>query len=199
MQLRMKYYSDKYGKNISKLVAISDCKGLHMSLDFDIIRYCRGIVSIDQNHYPEMLKNHFVINSPWYIQGIFSLIKPWIDPITREKFIFLGEDYLETLKKYINESNIPILYGGTDDTVPWCGPWAEKSGCSDEQILAYLNSKNSKLFSNEPVLPSTESQLLQHHVDDFKIDSMQIKDADGTIDISKVVITDTDTSEKLIK
>ncbi|KAI5306310.1 hypothetical protein KEM56_001440 [Ascosphaera pollenicola] len=52
-------------------------------------------LNILQNHYPERLGRAMIINIPFFINGFFKMITPFIDPITREKLKF-NED-LRTL------------------------------------------------------------------------------------------------------
>ncbi|RMZ75919.1 hypothetical protein DV738_g5237, partial [Chaetothyriales sp. CBS 135597] len=48
----------------------------------------KQVMYILQNHYPERLGRALVTNVPWYIWTFFKLIKPFIDPLTREKIKF---------------------------------------------------------------------------------------------------------------
>ncbi|KAI1611080.1 4-nitrophenyl phosphatase [Exophiala viscosa] len=48
----------------------------------------RQTLNILQNHYPERLGRALVTNLPFYIRGFFTLITPFIDPLTREKIKF---------------------------------------------------------------------------------------------------------------
>jgi hypothetical protein len=46
------------------------------------------VVNILQTHYPERLGAALILNVPFLIQAFFSMIKPFIDPITRNKMKF---------------------------------------------------------------------------------------------------------------
>ncbi|KAI0123071.1 CRAL-TRIO domain-containing protein [Xylariales sp. AK1849] len=48
----------------------------------------REVLHILQTHYPERLGRALIINVPWVVKGFFSLITPFIDPMTREKLKF---------------------------------------------------------------------------------------------------------------
>ncbi|KAI9788427.1 MAG: hypothetical protein M1833_003008, partial [Piccolia ochrophora] len=48
----------------------------------------KQVLNILQTHYPERLGRALVINLPWFINGFFKLITPFIDPMTREKLKF---------------------------------------------------------------------------------------------------------------
>eukprot|EP01038_Epipyxis_sp_PR26KG_P018224 gene18224-25636_t len=141
MELRLKYQSEKYGKQIDKIVTVHDCTGLVFSLDFDIIKYLRVMLYIDQNYFPERMKIDIVINAPWFFPGIFALISPFMDEVTKKKFkIVTAENSLATLLENISPDNIPVEYGGTNSDYTWSGPSHSSSGCSDEQIDEHLRS-----------------------------------------------------------
>lgn len=57
--------------------------------------------SSDQNYYPERLGRFFFINTPMVFMIFWKIIRPWLDPVTAEKFQLLGSDYEETLHKFI--------------------------------------------------------------------------------------------------
>lgn len=46
------------------------------------------MLNILQNHYPERLGLALILNVPWLVNMFFNLIKPFIDPVTREKMRF---------------------------------------------------------------------------------------------------------------
>jgi hypothetical protein len=61
----------------------------------------KQILQIDQNFYPERLHQLFVINCPWYMNGLYSIFKPLLDARTTDKFKFMGTDFLDELTTYI--------------------------------------------------------------------------------------------------
>merc|ERR1711988_1367001 len=74
----------------------------------------RETVRIDQTYYPETLAHLFLINCPWTFRGTWKIIKPWIDPKTREKFHALGKKFQKKLLEYIPAEELPVEYGGTN-------------------------------------------------------------------------------------
>lgn len=44
-----------------------------------------NVLSILQNHYVERLGRGLVLNMPWFVNGFFKAISPFMDPITRDK------------------------------------------------------------------------------------------------------------------
>ncbi len=52
----------------------------------------KKLASILQHRYPERLKNLVVIDPPFWIRAMYSLVKPFLDPDTRQKFILASGD-----------------------------------------------------------------------------------------------------------
>lgn len=49
---------------------------------------CKTVIHILQNHYCERLGRAAVVNVPTLLQGFFAVVKPLLDPNTREKIAF---------------------------------------------------------------------------------------------------------------
>jgi len=64
-----------------------------------------------QNHYPESLGKVLVYNSSWLVYGIWKVVKPWLDPVTAAKVVFVDK---QTITDYISPENLLVEYGGTD-------------------------------------------------------------------------------------
>ncbi|KAF6822820.1 cral trio domain-containing protein [Colletotrichum plurivorum] len=65
------------------------------------IGLAREVLHILQTHYPERLGKALIINVPWVVKGFFSLITPFIDPMTRDKLKF-NED----MRQYVPEEQL---------------------------------------------------------------------------------------------
>jgi hypothetical protein len=72
-----------------------------------------------------------------YFTAIWSLLQPFIDPVTRQKIQILGSNYLDELREVIDDSQIPVEYGGQWEEIKWSWPYPEESGCSPKQIDEY--------------------------------------------------------------
>jgi hypothetical protein len=118
-------------------VIVFNLHSLVYSLDTRSLTVFRWIISCDQDYYPERLKHFFVINAPWYFTAIWTLVKPWIDPITREKMQILGTDYLPTLLRHMDLDQIPKELGGCCEEFHWQWPYAEKSYATPEHVDSY--------------------------------------------------------------
>jgi hypothetical protein len=109
----MKESSKALGRPVTQQTIIMDMKGLSLRPDSRSTKIFRDTVDIDQNYYPERLCNLFIINAPWVFKGIWHVLKPWIDPTTREKFHIYGTDYRDALLEFIDSDQIPVEFGGT--------------------------------------------------------------------------------------
>ncbi len=43
------------------------------------------VLNVLQNHYVERLGRGLILNMPWFVNGFFKAISPFMDPITRDK------------------------------------------------------------------------------------------------------------------
>jgi hypothetical protein len=119
---RCKHATNFYGQPITRQLIVFDLKGLVYSLDTHAMGTFRNCLKIDESFYPERLDHIIMINVPWFFTAIWAMIKPWIDPVTAEKFVLIGSDYLSTLRKYIDDSQIPVELGGNRQDFSWTFP-----------------------------------------------------------------------------
>lgn len=134
---RLHHLSKKYNRPIEKQVIVFNLESLSYSLDTRSLSVFRRIIACDQDFYPERLKHFFVINAPWYFTAIWAVVKPWIDPVTREKMQIIGTDFLPTLTKYIDIEMIPTELGGKHSNFRWSWPYPEESCCTPRHIEEY--------------------------------------------------------------
>ncbi|PVD31384.1 hypothetical protein C0Q70_06796 [Pomacea canaliculata] len=81
------------------------------------------IVQMFEAHYPETLKNCFVINAPKIFPVAFNIIKPFLSEDTARKIHVMGSQYKETLLKHIDADQLPEHWGGSQrdpDGNPYC-------------------------------------------------------------------------------
>jgi phosphatidylinositol/phosphatidylcholine transfer protein len=109
---RMRVQTKKLNKPISSAVQISDLTGFG-------VRHAKGLsllkhfIEIDAANYPETLSKAFVINAPWYYSVMWKIIRPLVDPVTRQKVHVLGSNFKEVLLQHIDADQLPIEYGGS--------------------------------------------------------------------------------------
>lgn len=142
MMRRLEYASQQQNTPIEKQVIVMNLKNLSYAIDTNALSTFKQTLMIDQDYYPERLHCLFMINAPWFFTTIWAMIKPWIDPVTAEKFIILGSDYIETLREHIDDSQIPPDFSGSCDSFTWTWPFPATSGCSRKQIKAYISKQD---------------------------------------------------------
>ncbi|GLC33863.1 hypothetical protein PLESTB_000812300 [Pleodorina starrii] len=72
-----------------KTSGIFDLRGLKASnCDFATLR---NVFDLLQHHYPERLHTLWLYNAPYIFYGLYKMVYPFIDPVTREKVKFIYE------------------------------------------------------------------------------------------------------------
>lgn len=104
----------EYGKSLmpppcETATIVFDMTGTAMkNIDMASVKF---MVNTLANFYPETLGQVLVYDAPWIINGAWKVIKPWLDPVTAAKVIFIKSG---TLPEYIALENLPSEYGGQD-------------------------------------------------------------------------------------
>lgn len=119
---RLQRASIRHNRPIEKQIIVMDMKNVSMTMDFMALRVFKRTVVIDEACYPERLETLYMINAPFTFSVLWAIIKPWIDPVTVAKFKILGSNYQEALQENIDESQIPVEYGGTWEDFGWTFP-----------------------------------------------------------------------------
>lgn len=74
---------------------------VNVSVDFkDFIKwnFVREMLEMLKDHYPERLHRVFLVDAPVVFRALWSLIKPFVDPVTKTKFQFVtGESQRQRL------------------------------------------------------------------------------------------------------
>lgn len=64
------------------------------------------------------LAHAIIYNAPTIFWGLWQAAQPFVDPVTREKIIFIDDTTKDTLSEYVPESTLPASLGGTASLVP---------------------------------------------------------------------------------
>lgn len=72
------------------------------NLDYQHIKF---MINTMQNYYPECLANAFIVNAPWTFNTVWSVIKPWLDPVVESKIRFIKTS--KDLTEFIHPDSIP--------------------------------------------------------------------------------------------
>eukprot|EP00761_Pharyngomonas_kirbyi_P012795 gb/GECH01012822.1/.p1 GENE.gb/GECH01012822.1/~~gb/GECH01012822.1/.p1 ORF type:complete len:288 (+),score=48.98 gb/GECH01012822.1/:1-864(+) len=77
----------------------------------------KQVVDVMQNHYPERLGYFLVVDAPWLFNTLWRIVKPLVDPETRQKVHFLKANHPEELwpqfSTFFDRDQVETEYGGT--------------------------------------------------------------------------------------
>lgn len=86
-----------------KITIIFDLRGFTLrNMDF---KYVKSYLHMVKSFYPERTAQCFIVNYPWVFLGCWSIVKVWMNDVTRSKFIFPGE---EQLNEFIDLEKLPV-------------------------------------------------------------------------------------------
>lgn len=61
----------------------------------------KQFVDLSAIHYPERLGAYVVIDAPFIFEGLWRLVKPWLDPVTVQKIVFVPYDVTKPDSKLV--------------------------------------------------------------------------------------------------
>lgn len=95
-------------------ITVLDVTGIGMyDLGGEVLDFIKRASAFTGAHYPERSAHIFIINIPGWFNMIWRMVKPLIDPVTREKVHMLkGSAILKELETLIDIDTIPSDYGG---------------------------------------------------------------------------------------
>jgi hypothetical protein len=106
----------------SKICIVIDYEGfaLRHAPPLSTSRYTLDIL---QKHYPERMHKAYICNPPFVFRTFWALIRPFIDPITKEKIVFCnGKKGLEQIADDVGPTNkeryLEPCAGGFNDLNP---------------------------------------------------------------------------------
>ena len=81
-----------YHIHIFRLMISFDLSGFSLScMDYEIVRL---LIDILQYNYPETMNSALIVNSPFLFHACWAVIRPWLDPITASKVVFINQKQL---------------------------------------------------------------------------------------------------------
>lgn len=92
-------------------VIVFDMTGFSMAnMDYTPVKF---MIKVFEANYPESLGAVLVHSAPWVFQGIWSVIKGWLDPVVASKVHFTKT--AADLSQFINIKDVPKELGGQED------------------------------------------------------------------------------------
>jgi hypothetical protein len=73
---------------MDKMCLLIDFEGYKLK-DAPPMSTSRKTLDILQNHYPERMHRAYVCNPPFIFRAFWTLIRPFVDPVTKQKIVFL--------------------------------------------------------------------------------------------------------------
>ncbi|XP_022092458.1 SEC14-like protein 1 isoform X2 [Acanthaster planci] len=107
----------KAGHPISSWTCLVDCEGLSMRhLWRPGVKALLRMIEVVEANYPETMGKLLIVRAPRVFPVIWTLVSPFIDENTRQKFlIYGGKNYMESiggLPEHIDSNFIPDFLGG---------------------------------------------------------------------------------------
>ena len=82
------------------------------NMDYTPVKF---MIKCFEANYPESLGSVLVYKAPWIFQGIWKIIKGWLDPVVASKIHFASN--IDDLQEWIPRSQIMKELGGDEDFV----------------------------------------------------------------------------------
>ena len=107
------------GDQNAKTLQILDLKGLSITLvrgkTFEVIK---KMIKLFGMHWPERSFKAFIVNAPFWFNGIWGVVKQFVNKRTVEKFrVFSSSSdskFHKELLNYVDAENLPVQYGGSN-------------------------------------------------------------------------------------
>jgi len=97
--------------NESYQVIVFDMTGFSMAnMDYTPVKF---MIKVFEANYPESLGAVLVHSAPWVFQGIWSVIKGWLDPVVASKVHFTKS--AADLAQFIDIKSVPKELGGQEE------------------------------------------------------------------------------------
>jgi hypothetical protein len=118
---------------------------------------------MEEDNYPEIVRRIFLLNVPSLFSTLWGVVSAFMDAGTRSKVQLLGSNYLPTLLKYINASNIPSFLGGqlADERAdPQCQSMVAKGGVLPLAFLTGVAADGNGIGEEVKLAAGTTSSIV---------------------------------------
>merc|ERR1712071_623434 len=119
-QLERAIACTKRKSSLSKYVIIVNFKDYRLFGAIPPLSITKMVVDIMANQYPERMMRFYICNPPTVFRGLYSMMKPFIDPVTKEKIKFIvGAQGVDVMEQYFDLSTLDKSTYGTSDLKPF--------------------------------------------------------------------------------
>lgn len=121
------------------------------NMDYTPVKF---MIKCFEANYPESLGSVVVYKSPWIFQGIWKIIKGWLDPVVASKVHFASN--VTELEEWIPKSNIMKELGGDEDyTYSYAEP-----GAGEDTQMDDTATRDTILKERTELVKSYESETM---------------------------------------
>ncbi|KAI9712354.1 MAG: hypothetical protein M1820_001567 [Bogoriella megaspora] len=104
------------------------------NMDYTPVKF---MIKCFEANYPESLGTILIHRSPWIFQGIWKIIKPWLDPVVAAKVHFTSNN--SDFSQFVDPKNAPKELGGEEE---WTYKYIEpQAGENDKKKDAETRAK----------------------------------------------------------
>ncbi|KAJ5332548.1 uncharacterized protein N7506_006331 [Penicillium brevicompactum] len=106
---------DRVGQSgpITGSIYLADGSNIGLKMAWSVKYFAQHVSWLLSTCYPETIEKIFVCNVPSYFPTVWRYLKPYVDPFTAQKVVFLlPSEVLPTLREYVDDANIPVQLGG---------------------------------------------------------------------------------------
>ena len=121
------------------------------NMDYTPVKF---MIKCFEANYPESLGSVLVYKAPWIFQGIWKIIRGWLDPVVASKVHFAS--HVEELQEWIPRKQIPKELGGEED---YTYSYVEPKDDGDTQ-MADAASRDKVQAERTELVKSYESETL---------------------------------------
>ncbi|KHJ34916.1 putative phosphatidylinositol transfer protein csr1 [Erysiphe necator] len=127
---------------------VFDMTGFSMAnMDYTPVKF---MIKCFEANYPECLGVILVHKAPWVFQGIWKIIRGWLDPVVASKVQFTNT--IEEMEEYINRSQIVKELGGDED---WDYQYVEPVP-GENDIMNDTDGRDKLLTEREKIIKDYE-------------------------------------------
>lgn len=121
------------------------------NMDYTPVKF---MIKCFEANYPESLGSVLVYKAPWIFQGIWKIIKGWLDPVVASKVHFANN--VDELEEFIPRSKIIRELGGDED---WTYKYVEPIE-GENTSMSDTASRDKILAERTELVKSYESETL---------------------------------------